>query len=297
MAYMKRLLLVICVALLALVFSSCDISIIEDVIDGDEVEDLSALEGELPEYAGMPYVDIAGGVPDFADDIDTGEPFEQYGELDSRGRCTMAIALVGEETMPLADEERGDISYIHPSGWRYDNDWERCHLIAWCLTAENDNERNLITGTHYLNTEGMLPFEVEVARYIEDTGNHVLYAVTPYYDGKNQIASGVQIQAYSVEDKGRGVCFNVYCFNVQPGYDIDYMTGEVTASSEESCDAVSASRDNYKRTYVVNTSSGKFHYPSCTGVAEMAEKNKKTVKTTRSKLIKKGYEPCGSCNP
>ena len=202
-------------------------------------QDLSAPEAggaislaDIPAYTDTPYVELNGNEPDFDQADFTTESFETYGELDSLGRCTAAYANIGRDLMPT--EKRGDISSVHPSGWvqaQYDfvdgkSLYNRCHLIGYQLTGENANERNLITGTRYLNVEGMLPFENLVADYIKETGNHVLYRVSPVFDGDNLVAEGVQMEAESVEDGGEGVCYNVFCYNVQPGVEIDYATGE-----------------------------------------------------------------------
>ena len=202
-----------------------------DILTGDGDEPAISLE-DIPEYSGEPYVVVEGNEPDFSEEEMTGESFEEYSELDRLGRCHEALANVGEDLMPT--EERGSISEVKPSGWEneyYDfvdggYVYNRCHLIAYQLAGENANEKNLITGTRYMNVEGMLPFENEVADYVKDTGNHVLLRVTPIYDGKNLVASGVQMEAWSVEDNGKSVQFNVYCYNVQPGVEIDYATGE-----------------------------------------------------------------------
>lgn len=186
----------------------------------------------LPAYSGEAYVELNDNVPSFSKKDMTSKSFEKYSELDDLGRCGAAYANVCKETMPT--EERGNIGMIKPSGWqtvKYDNVdgrylYNRCHLIGYQLTAENANEKNLITGTRYLNIEGMLPFENMVADYIDETDNHVLYRVTPIFKGDNLLASGVQMEAYSVEDKGKGVSFNVYCYNVQPGITIDYTNGD-----------------------------------------------------------------------
>lgn len=202
-------------------------------------QDLSAPEAggavslaDIPAYTDTPYVELNGNEPDFDQADFTTESFETYGELDSLGRCTVAYANIGRDLMPT--EKRGDISSVHPSGWvqaQYDfvdgkSLYNRCHLIGYQLTGENANERNLITGTRYLNVEGMLPFENLVADYIKETGNHVLYRVSPVFDGDDLVAEGVQMEAESVEDGGEGVCYNVFCYNVQPGVEIDYATGE-----------------------------------------------------------------------
>lgn len=186
----------------------------------------------LPPYSGEPWVTVNNGVPFFTEEEISTEAFEHYSELDSLGRCGPAFANVCPETMPT--EPRGNIGMIHPSGWhtvKYDiiKDmylYNRGHLIGFQLTGENANENNLFTCTRYLNVDGMLPWESQVAQYVQNTGNHVLYRVTPYFHGKNLVASGVLMEAYSVEDSGAGVCFNVYCYNVQPGIVIDYATGD-----------------------------------------------------------------------
>ena len=186
----------------------------------------------LPAYSEKAYVELNDNVPSFSKKDMTSKAFEKYSELDDLGRCGVAYANVCRETMPT--EERGNIGMIKPSGWhtvKYDNVdgkylYNRCHLIGYQLTAENANEKNLITGTRYLNIEGMLPFENMVADYIDETNNHVLYRVTPIFKDDNLLASGVQMEAYSVEDKGKGVSFNVYCYNVQPGITIDYTNGD-----------------------------------------------------------------------
>lgn len=187
---------------------------------------------DVPAYSGQPYVVLMDNQPDFTLDDLTTEEFELYSELDVLGRCGVAYANISLYTMPT--EERGEIGMIKPTGWqtvRYDFVdgkylYNRCHLIGFQLAGENANEKNLITGTRYFNVEGMLPFENMVAEYVEDTGNHVLYRVTPIYDGTDLVASGVQMEAMSVEDEGEGLCFNVYVYNVQPGVEIDYATGD-----------------------------------------------------------------------
>lgn len=191
----------------------------------------------IPEYTSSPYVEINNNIPYFKDEDYTTEAFERYSEWDVLGRSGVAFANICKEIMPKEGEERGDISSIkNLSGWvqkRYDNIikdkylYNRCHLIGWQLAGENANKKNLITGTRYLNTEGMLPFENRVAEYVKSNkNNHVLYRVTPIYKDNNLLASGVEMEAWSVEDKGQKICFNVYCYNVQPGIVIDYTTGE-----------------------------------------------------------------------
>ena len=212
----------------------------------------------------------------------------------------------------MPTEDRGSIGQVKPSGWhtvKYDCVdgkylYNRCHLIGFQLTAENANTKNLITGTRYLNVEGMLPFENMVADYIKETGNHVLYRVTPIYEGNNLVVSGVQMEAKSVEDNGEGILFNVYCYNVQPGVSIDYTTGESqlsndggssTGSTEENIEAENEQKT--ESSYVLNTNTKKFHSPSCSSLNQMNESNKGEFTGTRDELIQQGYEPCKRCNP
>ena len=186
----------------------------------------------IPPFVGEPYVIINNNEPEFSWDELSDESYEYYSELDYLGRCGYAMACIGKDLMPT--EERGSIGQVKPTGWKtvkYDSVdgkylYNRCHLIGFQLTAENDNELNLITGTRYMNTEGMLPFENMVADYVKETGNHVLYRVTPIFDGTNLLARGVQIEGWSIEDNGAGICFHVYCYNSQPGIEIDYKTGK-----------------------------------------------------------------------
>lgn len=187
---------------------------------------------DIPEYSGEPYVILQDNQPNFGLEDLTLEPFETYSELDDLGRCGVAYANICLDIMPT--EPRGDIGQVKPTGWqsaKYDCVdgkylYNRCHLIGYQLAGENANKKNLITGTRYLNVTGMLPFENMVDDYVEDTENHVLYRVTPIFEGDNLVASGVQMEAFSVEDEGEGVCFNIYAYNVQPGVVIDYATGE-----------------------------------------------------------------------
>lgn len=195
---------------------------------------------DLPEYSGAPYVELNGNEPSFDEADFTENSFETYAELDVLGRCGTAYANVGEDLMPT--EKRGSIGSVKPSGWqiaKYDFVdgkylYNRCHLIGYQLSGENANERNLITGTRYLNVDGMLPFENLVADYVKETGNHVLYRVTPVFEGSEPVARGVQMEAESVEDRGESVSFNVFCYNVQPGVVIDYATGGSRADETRS---------------------------------------------------------------
>lgn len=257
----------------------------------------------IPDYDGKAYVELNGNVPEFSESEKTySESFEEYGKLDSLGRCTYAVSCIGKDLMPT--EKRGSIGSVKPSGWhisKYDFVdgkylYNRCHLIGYQLTAENANERNLITGTRYLNVEGMLPFENDVADYIEITNNHVYYKVTPIFEGNNLVANGVQMQAYSVEDNGQGISFNVYCYNVQPGVAIDYATGDNQTVASSSITSTSSDEAD-KKTYIVNTKTKKFHNPDCDGVKKMSSSNKKKYKGTRDSFISNGYSPCQKCNP
>ena len=201
----------------------------EDIASADSVIDT----GEIPAYSGEAYAEINGNVPYFTDSELSTTSYEYYSELDSLGRCGVCVANIGADIMPT--EERGEIGNIKPTGWhtvKYSEIIEgnylynRCHLIGFQLAGENDNEKNLITGTRYLNMSGMLPFENMVADYVKESGNHVLYRVTPIFEGDNLVADGVLIEAESVEDNGSGILFNVFCYNIQPGIVIDYATGD-----------------------------------------------------------------------
>lgn len=274
---------------------------------------------DVPAYSGEPYVAVNNNTPYFSDSDIVETSFESYSDLDALGRCGVAYASVGIDIMPT--EERGAIGQIKPSGWhtvKYDNVdgkylYNRCHLIGYQLTAENANEKNLITGTRYLNIQGMLPFENMTADYIKETGNHVLYRVTPIFEGENLLASGVLIEGKSIEDRGEGILFCVYAYNVQPGIRIDYATGD-SALSGEGIEAGTVAEETTipeattvaettlvteprGMTYILNTNTKKFHYPSCSSVSQMKEKNKKSFTGSRDEIISQGYDPCGRCNP
>lgn len=261
---------------------------------------------EIPEYNGIPYVEINGNMPYFTENDYSTEVFENYSGLDSLGRCGVCFANIGIELMPT--EERGEIGKIKPSGWqlvKYDFVdgkylYNRCHLIGYQLSGENANEKNLITGTRYMNVQGMLPFENMVAEYVKNTGNHVLYRVTPIFEGNNLVASGVQMEAKSVEDDGAGVCFHVYVYNCQPGVTIDYANGMSTLAENEADtedNEESPALQGEGTTYILNTNTHKFHYPSCSSVDDMKEKNKQEYQGNREDVIKQGYDPCKRCNP
>lgn len=255
---------------------------------------------DVPAFSGEPYVVLSDNQPGFTqEELDqAAQGFEEYSPLDSLGRCGAAYASVGLDTMPTQDRE--SISSVKPSGWqtaKYDTElvdggylYNRCHLIGFQLAGENANQRNLITGTRYLNTQGMLPFENQVADYIESTGNHVLYRVTPVYEGADLVPWGVEMEAWSVEDNGAGVCFHVLCFNAQPGVTIDYATGDSWAEGENT------SSDG-EITYILNTSSLRFHEPDCAGAARIAPANRQETTANRELLLAQGYQPCGTCKP
>ena len=262
----------------------------------------------IPAFSGDPYVVINENEPAFTSDEITTDSFESYSPLDSLGRCGVAFACIGTDLMPT--EDRGSIGQVKPTVWhtvKYDCVdgkylYNRCHLIGYQLSGENANERNLITGTRYMNVDGMLPFENMVADYVQETGNHVMYRVTPYYDGNNLLANGVQVEAMSVEDDGDGILFNVYVYNAQPGVVIDYATGDSWLEGGSSTVTEEPVQNEPQQstgsaTYILNTNSKKFHYPDCSSVDQMNESNKQEFFGTRDEAIAQGYDPCGRCNP
>ena len=299
----KKLLSLISTVLTLLIFA------VVFYIEHSNSEAMSAILEAIPAYEGSPYVVLYENQPDFSEEDLTTRPFETFSTLDRLGRCGTAYANVCLELMPT--EDRGDIGQVKPSGWqtaRYDDIvdgkylYNRCHLIGFQLTGENANEENLITGTRYMNVDGMLPFEDEVADYVKETGNHVLYRVTPIYDGNDLVASGVQMEALSVEDNGRGICFNVYVYNVQPGIEIDYATGNSWLSGETHAESAANSEGTSAGTgamftYTLNIKSKKFHDPGCSGATSIKEENRDTFTGNRDELIASGYEPCGQCQP
>lgn len=255
----------------------------------------------IPAFSDEPYVVIKDNIPDFTDADKTTVSFEKYSELDSLGRCGVTMACIGTDIMPT--EERGSIGQVKPTGWhtvKYDNVdgkylYNRCHLIGYQLTGENANQKNLITGTRYLNIEGMLPFENMVADYVKETKNHVLYRVTPIFEGNNLLASGVQIEGYSVEDNGEGICFNVYAYNNQPGISIDYKTGD--SKLDDGRDFEYESDPNIKEnpTYILNTNTKKFHSTDCGLAKTIKDKNKKEYSGDTKSLLDDGYTACKNC--
>lgn len=288
---------------------------------------------DVPAYSGEPYVEVNDNQPEFTEEELTTVSYEDYSELDELGRCQSAEACIGQDLMPT--EARESISSVKPTGWKnksYDTVdggyvYNRCHLIGFQLTGENANEENLITGTRYMNVEGMLPFEDEVAAYIKETDNHVMYRVTPVFEGDDLVASGVQMQAESVEDDGVGISFNVYVYNVQPYVVIDYKTGEnwegdeiaepegkwadgteaepsdsksdskINAKTDSAATSKAEAKDTKEQTYILNKNTKKFHKPECSGTKKIKAKNKGEYTGSRQTLIDEGYEPCGNCNP
>ena len=257
--------------------------------------------GEIPEYSDFSYCVVNGNVPFFSEtEKNFTYSFEEYSPLDDLNRCQVVYANVGVDIMPTT--ERGSISSVYPSGWKYNGVsnnntydtsivsggyiYNRCHLIGFQLTGENANKMNLITGTRYLNVGGMLDFEDSVSDYVKETDNHVFYRVTPMYEDSDLVAKGVLMEAWSVEDNGEGICFNVFCYNVQPGIYINYATGENSVEVEEPT-----------VTYILNTKSKKFHYPTCSSAANMSEANKQEFYGTREELVELLYSPCGICKP
>lgn len=254
---------------------------------------------QVPDYSGHAYVEVNGNTPFFNGTESKEAGYEFYSSLDRLGRCGAAYAYVGLETMPT--EERGAIGQVKPTGWqtvKYDIVdgkylYNRCHLIGYQLTAENANTGNLITGTRYLNIDGMLPFENMVADYVKETENHVQYRVTPVFEGENLVASGVLMEGRSDEDSGDGVLFCVYAYNVQPGIHIDYATGN-SSLEPDTIPAGSTLSDN---TYILNNNSKKFHLPSCSSVSDISDKYRQEYTGNRDELISEGYAPCKRCNP
>ncbi len=240
-------------------------------------------------YSGEPYVVLNNNVPNFTEDDLVADSYESYSELDSLGRCGPAMANVGQDLMPT--EPRGSIGQIKPSGWhtvKYDMVdgkylYNRCHLIGYQLSGENANPQNLITGTRYLNMEGMLPFENMVADYVRETGNHVLYRVTPIFTGDNLLADGVQMEAMSVEDRGADLCFHVFVYNGQPGIAIDYATGESWLDDSESAAAPTSGEIRG------NANSKIYHCPGQANYEDMASSKNLVIFASEEEAIAAGY--------
>ena len=285
---------------------------------------------DIPAYSGAAYIKINGGEPFFTAEEMVTDSYERYTELDSLGRCGVATACIGVDIMPDKEEERGSLSNVSPSGWEHngasnninygteliDNGYlyNRCHLIGYQLTGENANEKNLITGTRYLNIEGMLPFENMVAAYVRDSENHVMYRVTPIFRGDNLVADGVLMEGISVEDDGAELKFCIFAYNVQPGIYIDYFNGTnrladsqpPQAEEGESPSAPDAPtepeepsepEEGAHEKYVLNTSSKKFHKEDCRYAESIKEENRGEFVGDKQELLDGGYSACGSCKP
>lgn len=259
----------------------------------------------LPAYSGTAFAYVNNNQPNFSSAELTTKAYEKYSSLDRLGRCGVAIATCGTEIMPGPNEERGSISGVKPTGWIQKSYsgisggylWNRCHLIGWQLSAENANRQNLITGTRYMNINGMLRFENMVADYIKETNNHVAYRITPIFEGNNLVCSGVQMEAYSIEDEGDGICFNVYCYNVQPGITINYATGDSSGPSNSTTSSTPSteqkpSNDNQASSgamvWIPNSGSKYHSYSGCSNM-----KNPQQV--TKTEAENQGYEPCKKC--
>lgn len=252
-----------------------------------------------------PWVEVNNNIPYFTEEEKTSlEPFEIYSELDELGRCGVAYANICQELMPT--EERESIGQVKPSGWHtvkyncVDGKYlyNRCHLIGFQLAGENANERNLITGTRYLNIQGMLDFENEIAEYVKETNNHVLYRVTPQFTGDNLLCDGLLMEAYSVEDNGEGVQFCVFAYNIQPKIEIDYTTGESWLSNENKVENITTKDNQIEEEHfdlILNTNSKKYHKTTCNSVNKISESNKESYNGTLSWLEENGYTACGNC--
>ena len=270
------------------------------------------INGEkIPDFTGKAYVNVNGGVPTFTAEEITTQSYEFYSELDSLGRCGVTHACIGKDLMPTEDRE--EIGSVTPSGWKYNGKsnnnkydtnlveggyiYNRCHLIGFQLAGENANNKNLVTGTRYLNIEGMLPFENMIADYVKETNNHVMFRVTPIYDGDNLVPSGIHMEGYSVEDEGESISFNVYAYNVQPGIEINYATGENWLSGEAPEIEQTTTQDPNNITYILNKNSMKFHEDGSACGNSVKESNRDTFTGNRQQLIDQGYSPCGTCKP
>ncbi len=303
---------IILIIVFLLLISGCNEEYTDIVSSENQVSSEELPHMESVDEASFVYLN--NNIPYFSEtDKKRTDAFENYSSLDTLGRCGQAYANICKEIMPT--QKRGEIGNVRPSGWhtvKY-NDlidgnylYNRCHLIGYQLAGENANEKNLITGTRYLNVTGMLPFENLVASYVEETDNHVLYRVTPVFDDENLVASGVQIEAWSVEDKGEGICFNVYCYNIQPQIQIDYRTGESwiadeleegnnITNNEDKGEQSDFSSENNSEKYVVNINSGKIHRINCSSVSEMKENNRMYYTGNLSDLENCGYKKCKRC--
>ena len=300
----------------------------ESDTDDAQKDDTEAFLADIPEWSGYAFCYVNGNDPDFKPEEIWTTTQESLDQLDELGRCGTANSCIGTDGMPTGS--RGDISSVEPTGWhteRYDFVegealYNRCHLIAYMLSGDDAVPRNLITGTSFMNRDGMLQFENAIASYVRETGNHVMYRVTPVFAGDELIARGVHMEGLSIEDNGEGLAFNVFCYNVQPGVDIDYKTGDnklsedrtllegyqagefamiantqgvIPSASEVGANA--AEQEGHKMSYVLNTNTGRFHYPDCRSVGDIKPKNREDVEATREELLDRGFIPCGNCNP
>ena len=315
----------------------------------DETPSAEDFLADIPEWNGYAFCYVNGNRPDFEPEEIWTSTQESLDPLDELGRCGTANSCIGQDGMPTGP--RGDISSVEPTGWHTDaydfvegeKLFNRCHLIAHQLSGDDAVPRNLITGTSYMNRDGMLPFEEAIGAYVRNTGNHVMYRVTPVFVDDELVSRGVHMEAISVEDGGEGLAFNVFCYNVQPGVDIDYKTGDnklsedrtmledyqagkfaiiantlgivpseeipgdvsdekdtdasETAGDEETEASDEPVQEEHKMTYILNTNTGKFHYPDCRSVKDMKDKNKQEVEATREEVIDRGFSPCGNCHP
>lgn len=253
------------------------------------------------------FLMVNNNIPFFTKTEVTDKSFETYAPLDSLGRCGVSFACIGKDLMPTEDRE--PIGSVYPSGWKTDGKsnnhqydfvdgtyiYNRCHLIGFQLTGENANSQNLITGTRYLNINGMLTFENMIADAVRENNIHVMYRVTPVFVGNNLLPEGVLMEGYSVEDKGETIQFCVFAFNVQPGVEFNYATGENWRSNTPPVETTFPSIDTQE--YILNINSKKFHKPNCSSVDKISEHNKKDKKCSREELINEGYTPCGICKP
>ena len=289
---MKKRIFILLLLIVA-TLTSCTTS--TDFVDFENTKSEINLDS-IPAYSGEAYIEINNNKPFFTENEVTTESFERYSDLDSLGRCGVCFANVSKETMPT--EERESIGMVKPAGWHtVKYDWvdgkylyNRCHIIGFQLTGENANEKNLLTGTRSMNILGNLPFENKVAEYVKRTGNHVLYRVTPIYDGSNLLCTGELMEAYSVEDNGE-LQFCVFVYNAEKGVTIDYATGDSKADG-----TIASSTDKTERkTYVLNTNTKKYHNEACSSISQMSDNNKKITKTTIEILEENGYSPCGLC--
>ncbi|MBQ4109934.1 MAG: DNA/RNA non-specific endonuclease [Clostridia bacterium] len=275
------------------------VTLIKQEFSSDEYEFIMS---QVPTYSGKPYTEVNSNVPLFKQYEFIDASFEHYNDVDYLGRCGVCIASVSKELMPT--EERGSISSVKPTGWQsvtYENVngsylYNRCHLIGFQLTGENANRENLITGTRYLNINGMLDFENDVAEYVKNTGNHVMYRVTPVFISSNLVADGLLMEGYSVEDNGAGISFCVYCYNVQPGIEINYADG--TSKRNESYNqAVNTENNTVTAVFILNTNTKKFHCESCSSADDIKPENREISHFAASELVNAGYSACKICNP